>query len=249
MIISLRKATSRSPRWVNLGVRWVSWRSSCSLRRSANPQAISTEQRRLTPTSFLGAARCARAKTPRNRKELMSLTWSALPIAPNEDFDGAPLLRTEFVLEEGHGSVARATLHATAHGIFEGYLNGQLVSDDILSPGWTSYEWRLRYCSYDVTSLLQPTSVLGIALGNGWFRGRLGWSGGRALYGDELAALAQLEIEFTDGHRQTIITDDGWTAGPSAVVFNDLYDGETIDARRQSDAWLQPDFSKKEWTG
>ena len=53
----------------------------------------------------------------------MSLIWSALPIAPNDDFDGAPLLRTEFVLEEGHGPVARATLHATAHGIFEAYLN------------------------------------------------------------------------------------------------------------------------------
>ena len=54
----------------------------------------------------------------------MSLTWSALPIAPNEDFDGAPLLRKEFGLEEGHGHVARAILHATAHGVFEAYLNG-----------------------------------------------------------------------------------------------------------------------------
>jgi len=180
--------------------------------------------------------------------ELMSLNWSALPIAANEDFDGAPLLRTEFVLEEDHGSVTRATLHATAHGIFEAYLNGQPVSDDVLSPGWSSYEWRLRYRSYDVTPLLQPTSVLGIALGNGWFRGRLGWGGGRAHYGQELAALAQLEIEFADRHRQMIITDGSWTAGPSAVVSNDLYDGETIDARRYSDAWLQPGFSDESWT-
>jgi alpha-L-rhamnosidase len=179
----------------------------------------------------------------------MSLTWSALPIAPDEDFDGAPLLWTEFVLEEGHGPVTRATLHATAHGIFVAYLNGQPVSDDVLSPGWTSYEWRLRYHSYDVTSLLQPTSVLGLALGNGWFRGRLGWSGAGAFYGDELAALAQLEIEFSDGHLQMIMTDESWTAGPSAVVSNDLYDGETIDARRQSDAWLQPGFSSQNSTG
>lgn len=179
----------------------------------------------------------------------MSLIWSALPIAPNEDFAGAPLLRTEFVLEEGHGPVARATLHATAHGIFEAYLNGQPVSDDVLSPGWSSYEWRLRYRTYDVTSLLQPTSVLGIALGNGWFRGRLGWGGGRAYYGQELAALAQLDIEFADGHRQMIITDESWTAGSSAVVSNDLYDGETIDARRYSDAWLQPGFADDRWTG
>ena len=175
----------------------------------------------------------------------MSLTWSALPICPNEDFDGAPLLRTEFALQEGHGPVARATLHATAHGIFEAYLNGQPVSDDVLSPGWSSYEWRLRYRSYDVTSLLQPTSVLGIALGNGWFRGRLGWGGGRAYYGEELAALAQLEIEFSDGYVQSVVTDETWTAGPSAVVSNDLYDGQTIDARRYSVAWLEPGLLRR----
>jgi alpha-L-rhamnosidase len=179
----------------------------------------------------------------------MSITWSALPIAPNEDFDGAPLLRSEFGLEDGHGPITRATLHATAHGVFEAHLNGQPVSDDVLSPGWSSYEWRLRYRSYDVTSLLQARSVLGIALGNGWFRGRLGWSGGRALYGKELAALAQLEIEFSDGHVQTVVTDESWAAGPSAVVFNDLYDGEAIDARRYSDAWLKPGFSDEAWTG
>jgi alpha-L-rhamnosidase len=178
----------------------------------------------------------------------MSLTWFALPIAPNEDFDGAPLLRTEFGLAEGHGAVARATLHATAHGIFEAHLNGQPVSDDVLSPGWSSYEWRLRYRSYDVTALLQPTSVLGIALGNGWFRGRLGWGGARALYGKELAALAQLEVEFSDGYVQTVVTDESWTAGPSAVLFNDLYDGQAIDARRYSDAWLEPGFSDEAWT-
>jgi len=179
----------------------------------------------------------------------MSLTWSAVPIAPNEDFDGAPLLRTEFGLEDGHGPITRATLHTTAHGAFEAYLNGQPVSDDVLSPGWSSYEWRLRYRSYNVTALLESTSVLGIALGNGWFRGRLSWSGGSAYYGNELAALVQLEIEFSDGYVQTVVTDENWTAGPSAVLFNDLYDGQTIDARRYSDAWLERGFSDKTWTG
>jgi len=179
----------------------------------------------------------------------MSLTWSAVPIAPNEDFDGAPLLRTEFGLEDGHGPITRATLHTTAHGAFEAYLNGQPVSDDVLSPGWSSYEWRLRYRSYNVTALLESTSVLGIALGNGWFRGRLSWSGGSAYYGNELAPLVQLEIEFSDGYVQTVVTDENWTAGPSAVLFNDLYDGQTIDARRYSDAWLERGFSDKTWTG
>jgi alpha-L-rhamnosidase len=179
----------------------------------------------------------------------MSLTWSAHLIVPNDNFDGAPLLRKEFALAEGHGPAVQASLHATAHGVFEAYLNGKPVSDDVLSPGWSSYEWRLRYRSYDVTALIQPTSVLGIALGNGWFRGRLTWTGVRALYGSELGALAQLEIEFADGHRQTVVTDQSWAAGPSAVTANDLYDGETIDARRRSESWLQPGFSAQDWTG
>ena len=70
-----------------------------------------------------------------------------------------------------------------------------------------------------------------------------------AFYGNELAALAQLEIEFSDGHVQTVATNESWTAGPSAVVSNDLYDGQTIDARRYSAAWLQPGFSNQDWTG
>ena len=171
----------------------------------------------------------------------MSLTWSALPICPNEDFDGAPLLRTEFALQEGHGPVARATLHATAHGIFEAYLNGQPVSDDVLSPGWSSYEWRLRYRSYDVTSLLQPDVAFS---GSRWAMAGFadGWAGAAAgpTTATELGALAQLEIVFADGHRQIVVTDETWTAGPSAVLANDLYDGQTIDARRCADAWLRP---------
>ncbi|HZA72099.1 MAG TPA: alpha-L-rhamnosidase N-terminal domain-containing protein, partial [Propionibacteriaceae bacterium] len=67
--------------------------------------------------------------------------WSATLICPDDDFDGAPRLRREFALDSGHGTVRSATLHATAHGVFEAYLNGQPVSDEVLTPGWSSYEW------------------------------------------------------------------------------------------------------------
>ncbi|GAA3558599.1 glycoside hydrolase family 78 protein [Microlunatus spumicola] len=179
--------------------------------------------------------------------------WSAVLISPDEDFDGAPLLRREVALDEGHGAVVRATLLITAQGVFEAFLNGRPVADEVLSPGWSSYEWRLRYREHDVTALLgdDPTGpvVLGIALGNGWFRGRLGWNGGRAYYGDELGAFAQLAVEFADGHVQTVVTDRSWTAGPSAVLANDLYDGQTIDARRRDDAWLRPGHVDPAWVG
>ena len=69
-------------------------------------------------------------------------------------------------------------------------------------------------------------------LGNGWYRGRLGFHGNRNLYGDELGGFAQLEVEFEDGHRQVVGTDSTWQAGASRTTANDLYDGQTIDARR-----------------
>ena len=114
--------------------------------------------------------------------------WSAAMISPADDFAGAPLLRTEFALVPGHGAVLSAELAVSSLGVFEAYLNGRAAGPDVLSPGWSSYEWRLRYRTYDVTGLLRPTTVLGISLGNGWSRGRLGWNGNRALYGDRLGS-------------------------------------------------------------
>ena len=91
--------------------------------------------------------------------------------------------------------------------------------------------------------------VLAIALGNGWCRGRFGFLGNRAVYGTELAAIAQLEIEFADGHVQVEGTNASWRAGPSPVTANDLYDGQSIHARRQDDTWLQPGAPLSGWTG
>ncbi len=156
-------------------------------------------------------------------------------ISPVDDFGGAPILRTEFDLDDGHGAIESAVLHISSLGVFETSLNGAAVSDDVLSPGWSAYEWRLRYRSYDVAPLLNATNTIEVALGNGWYRGRLGWSGKHGLYGDRLGLIAQLEITFADGHRQVVVTDDSWSARRSATTANDLYDGQTIDARRLSD--------------
>src|SRR4051794_27706042 len=120
--------------------------------------------------------------------------WSARMIGPDDDFAGAPLLRREFRLDPGHGDVAEATLHATARGLFTASVNGSAVADEVLSPGWDSSGWRLRCRPSDVTGLLcrapDGAVVVGLEPGNGWSRGRLTWSGGRACYGNELGALA-----------------------------------------------------------
>ncbi|MEN2740151.1 family 78 glycoside hydrolase catalytic domain [Microbacterium sp. X-17] len=177
------------------------------------------------------------------------MTWHARMIAADEDFDGAPHLRKEFSLTGGSSAVRSAELVLSAFGLVEAQLNGMPVSDTLLTPGWTSYQWRLRYARYDVTSLLDATNVLGLTLGNGWYRGRLTWLGSRALYGDELGGFAELTITYEDGSTQRIVSDDTWRSGPSAILANDIYDGETIDARLRDDAWLRPGFDDSAWRG
>ncbi len=143
-------------------------------------------------------------------------------------------------LDAGHGAVTRPRLHISSLGIFEAALNGRPVGDDVMSPGWSAYEWRLRYRTYDVTQLLDDTAVLAVPVGNGWYRGRLGFVGSAALYGSELGVIAQLEIDFADGHQQLVVTDETWKVTGSDVLADDLYDGQTIDARRRMDEWYTP---------
>ena len=177
------------------------------------------------------------------------MTWSARFIAADNEFEGAPLLRRDFMPAEGHGPVIRADLVLSALGVCEATINGVPVSPDLLTPGWTSYEWRLRYATYNVTDLLGAHCTLGIALGNGWYRGRLGWGDGAAPYGDELAAFAELRIRFADGYEQLVVTDESWRCGPSDTTGNSLYDGQDIDARRGAPGWDMPGFDTSGWEG
>lgn len=175
--------------------------------------------------------------------------WHARFIAPLADFEEAPQLRREFSLETGHGAVVSAELAVSALGTVEAWLGGELVSGDLLTPGWSSYEWRLRVARYDVTDRIAATTVLGLVIGNGWYRGHIGWTGMEHLYGNRTAGFAELTITFEDGAVQRVVSDESWTSAPSAILANDLYDGETIDARARDDRWLSPGFADASWSG
>ncbi|ODT41349.1 MAG: alpha-L-rhamnosidase [Microbacterium sp. SCN 71-17] len=154
-------------------------------------------------------------------------------IAPTAPVDGAPTLVGRLALDEGHGRFVRATLRYSALGIVEAVLNGTRVSDELLTPGWSSYEWRLRVAETDVTALVAARSTLELTLGNGWYRGSLTWMGATAVYGDELAAIAEIHLLFEDGHAQVWGTDERWTVRAGGILSDDLYHGQTIDARRR----------------
>ena len=123
-----------------------------------------------------------------------------------------------------------ATLRTSALGVVEAWVNGIPSSDELLAPGWTSYEWRVRLVEHDVTDAVADRTVIGLRLGNGWWRGWLGFTGQRAVYGDERAGFAELEVRFADGHVQTVGTDETWRAASGEVLADDLYNG--ADDRR-----------------
>jgi alpha-L-rhamnosidase len=178
--------------------------------------------------------------------------WVAKAVGPAwvEDPDSdrrPPLVRREFTVT---APVRRARLYVSAHGVHETEINGVRVGDDILSPGWTVYGERLRYYTHDVTDLLAAgQNAIGAWLGDGWYRGRMGFNGGyRNLYGTDVSLIAQLEVEYDDGRVDTVATDESWTASFGPILESGLYDGETYDARAEQPGWSSAEFDGAGWT-
>jgi len=159
----------------------------------------------------------------------------------------ANLLRKEFKSKE---PIQSARLYLTSFGLYEAKINGRKVGDQLFTPGWTSYHNRLQYQSYDVTDLLgEGENSIGVTLGDGWYRGYIGWSSQRNFYGDKLALLFQLEITYVDGAKEIIISDHTWKASTGPVQASDIYNGEVYDARLEQAGWTLPGFKDAHWKG
>ncbi len=177
--------------------------------------------------------------------------WSAQWIGPPaSDADSAPepapLLRRAFRIG---GPVRSARVYVTSLGLYELHLNGQRVGDELFTPGWTSYHHRLQYQTYDVAALLRPgVNVIGAMLGDGWYRGYLGFYGRRNLYGRRLALRAQLEIVYQDGRTDRVVSDPEWQTATGPVLMSDIYGGETYDARRERAGWSTAGFDASDWS-
>ena len=185
---------------------------------------------------------------------LEAADWKAKWITPDLKEDEkksnpSPILRREFSLN-AKKKVERARLYASAMGLYELELNGKRVGEQYLTPGWTAYDFRYQYQTYDVTAALKSgANCLGAMLGDGWFRGRSGWKGRRDLYGKKLALLAQLVIRYTDGTQEIVTSDENWKASTGAILASDIYDGETYDARLEKPGWSGPGYDDKAWKG
>ncbi len=186
---------------------------------------------------------------------LAASEWSAELIGPERDLGDRPdrppvLFRRTFEMAAA-GKVEQARLYVTAHGVYTAEINGRRVGDHVLAPGWTSYKHRLRYQTFDVTSLVVAgaANVIGATVAEGWYSGHLGFHGGRRrIWGDDVAFLAQLEVRYADGHIETVTTDADWrwTSGPTTSAG--LYAGEEYDARFEPAGWSAPGFDGGSWT-
>ncbi|MDQ1570163.1 MAG: alpha-L-rhamnosidase [Actinomycetota bacterium] len=158
------------------------------------------------------------------------------------------LLRQEFVASR---PVRRATLYATAHGAYQAEINGSEVDDQILKPGWTSYQWHLVHESTDVTGLVKEgVNAIGISLAGAWYTENFGFrESAERFYGEQPAVAVQLVIDYADGTSETIVTDASWRAtGDAPITASGIYSGESYDATREVAGWSSPGFDDSGWS-
>lgn len=144
--------------------------------------------------------------------------------------------------------IERATVYATALGLYELHINGKRVGEDYFTPGWTDYSTRVYYQTYDVTDLVDKgLNAIGGILADGWYAGYIGFGHNREHYGSKPRLFVQLEIEHTDGTRTTIVTNRSWRAAYGPHLEADFLMGETYDARRYMPRWDKVGFNDAAW--
>ena len=185
--------------------------------------------------------------------------WKAKWIGADPQQTAAPLLRKTFALNK---KIRRAKAFICGLGFFELYMNGKRVGNDYLVPNLTNYtkregldkaglalddnfrDYRTLYMAYDVTDyLLSGHNAVGVVLGNGFYqpdKSNAGFFGHPCL-------LCQIEIEMTDGSKQTIVTDGSWQTKPSAIHMNGIYYGEVYNANDETADWNMSSLNENGW--
>lgn len=169
--------------------------------------------------------------------------WIGRKIEPDAYLQPSPYLRREFRVRPG---VKRATVYATALGLYELRLDGQRLSHPF-APGWTDYNVRVQVQTYDVTGLLgDGAHAFGVLLGDGWYSGTVGFLG-KSVYGERPFFMLQMNVEYKDGSKETFITDGTWRTARGALEYSDMIKGETFDARKEPRGWDRPGFDDSGW--
>jgi len=173
-------------------------------------------------------------------------------IAANRPFETAKQpnyqtmrLRHEITVKPG---LRRAVMHVCGLGHYELSVNGRPVGEDLLSPGWTKYDRTCLYDTRELTPLLHPgRNAIGLLLGNGMYNVKEGrYTKFTGSFGP-LQAIAQLQLEYTDGTTEILGTDRHWRVSPGPITFSSIFGGEDYDARLESRGWNKPGFDDSSW--
>ncbi|MBB6635083.1 alpha-L-rhamnosidase [Cohnella thailandensis] len=169
--------------------------------------------------------------------------WIGRKAEPNVELQPSPYVRKEFRVE---GDIRRATVYATALGLYELRVNGRTIGDKF-APGFTDYDKRVQTQTFDVTPwLTEGDNAIGAVLGDGWYSGTVGFLGNH-VYGERPFFLLQMNIEYADGRRESVATDGSWRTAKGPIVYSDMIKGETYDARLELTGWDRPGYDDSGW--
>ena len=204
-------------------------------------------------TALLDAADWVAAWVEPAQQDAVVERWSILdwirglgPDTPPEERLRPPqLLRQQFVVRE---KLVRARLYATARGVYSAFVNGERADDQVLAPGSDAYEHRISVQAYDVTdALVEGENVLGIALADGWWAGRLGLTGSSAQFGTRTSAIWQLHLEYVDGTTEVVASGADVRSAIGPWAYADLFVGEHFDRRAVPVGWDRAGFDDGSW--
>jgi len=170
--------------------------------------------------------------------------WSAkwITVEEKDTALASPMFRKEITLKK---EVRSAMAYITAKGLYQAELNGKRISNAYFAPGWTSYKNHIQYQAYELTSSLKKgANVIGVSLGDGWYKGRIGFGWQKQFYGDTRALLLQLEVVYADGSKETFVTDSTWKSNYGPIRAANIYDGENYDSRLEIAGWNNIGFKE-----
>lgn len=144
-----------------------------------------------------------------------------------DDETAPPVFQKVFAVEK---DIQSARVYSSSLGVYEISINGNRVGDHYFAPGWTNYNERLQYQTYNLDGLLERQNKIEITVGNGWYKGIFGFTCTPNHYGDRVATIAELHIVYTDGSKEIIITDDSWKVTKGPIRSSEIYMGETYDS-------------------
>ena len=143
-----------------------------------------------------------------------------------DDLEPCAVFEKSFSLDK---PVTRARAYVTALGVYAMEINGRRVGEDRFAPGWTAYQERLQVQTCDLTGYLKENNTLSVTVGNGWYKGILGFYNQGCHYGPRTALLCQIALDYNDGTTGTIITDESWLSTTGSRRYSEIYHGEIID--------------------